>query len=100
MAYRTIRTTTRTDTDTPFFRFEWQIQNYINDTYVITGKRIASNVTLSQDGLQQIVTSTWVDLAAYNEFMADQQIVSQREAVVAYNLAHNITSTWDNAEIV
>jgi len=100
MAYQTIKTTTRNVTDIPFFVYNEQINNYVNETYAITGKRISNNITLSEDGLQQIVTSVWVNEAAYDEFKNDRWVSMTGTAVVAYNAEHNITETWTNLEVL
>lgn len=94
MAYQTIKTTTRPNVDSPFFAFGDQITNYINETYGTTGKRISNTVTISEDKLKQIVTSIWINKAAFTEFMADPQVMMSGNAVTAYNTEHNLTITW------
>ena len=99
MAYQTIKTTTRNVTDIPFFVYNEQINNYVNETYAITGKRISNNITLSEDKLKQIVTSVWIDEASYNEFKNDQWVLKNSAAVDAHNAEHDITTTWENSEV-
>ena len=99
MAYQTIKTTTRNATNIPFFVYNEQIHNYVSETYAITGKRISKNITLSEDGLQQIVTSVWVDEAAYNEFKNDQRVFKIGTEAALHNVEHNITTTWTNLEV-
>ena len=98
MAYRTIKRTTRPSADIPFYKHEQSIINYINTTYVTTGKRISNTVTLSEDGLTQTVTSIWAK-GTFKEFRSDPRILTNIEAVDAHNLEHGITTTWDKAEI-
>jgi hypothetical protein len=99
MAYRTIRTITRPSADIPFYKHEQSIINYIDTTYVTTGKRISNNITLSEDKLEQVVTSIWIDDATFKEFRADQRVAQLKASVKAHNLQHGIITTWDKTEI-
>lgn len=99
MAYQTIRTHTRPNVHVPFFLFKDEIRNYTDQTYTQTGKRLSINTTLSQDGLQQITTSVWLDEAAFNEFLADPIIASHTDLVQEYNKSVEIVSSWNNSEV-
>lgn len=99
MAYKTIRTVTRPNIYVPFFLFGEEIRKYTDETYNQTGKRISFNSTLSEDGLQQINTSVWIDQATFKEFLDDPVMRSHSEQVKEYNTAFDITVTKENEEI-
>lgn len=100
MAYQTIRTHTRPNTDEPFFFFTEQIRDYFKNTYDQTGKRTSYTVTKSPDDLQQIVTSIWVDEAAFNEYLSDPVIMANDAELVKYNTEFGIVSVWTNSEVL
>ena len=98
MAYKTIRTYTRPNIYVPFFIFNEEIRNYTDTTYNQTGKRISVNTTVSDNELQQITTSVWLDEATFNEFLADPVIVRHTDRVQEYNRSFEIVSAWTNSE--
>jgi hypothetical protein len=98
MAYKTIRTHTRPNIYVPFFLFNEEIRNYTDQTYNQTGKRVSVNTTLSEDELQQVTTSVWIDEAAFNEFLADPVIIRHTDLVQDYNKSFEIVSTWTSSE--
>jgi hypothetical protein len=99
MAYKTIRTNTRPNIYVPFFLFNEEIRKYIDEKYNQTGKRISFNTTISEDELQQINTSVWVDQATFKEFLEDPVICGNGDLVKEYNKAFDISLTIANEEV-
>jgi quinol monooxygenase YgiN len=84
----------------PFFFFTEEIRDYFNKTYDQTGKRTSFTAVKSPDELQQIVTSVWIDEAAFNEYLTDPTISANDTLLVEYNTKNAIVSAWTNSEVL
>lgn len=99
MAFKTIRTNTRPNIYVPFFLFNEEIRRYTDEKYNQTGKRISFNTVISEDELQQISTSVWLDQATFKEFIDDPVIARHGALVDDYNKAFDIVVTRENLDI-
>jgi hypothetical protein len=96
--YRVIAKHTRPNTSVEFFNpktstlISDELKNYIGKNYMVTGKLVHSEETISENGLDLNLTAIYQDEATYNEFRNDTTIVEQLYAVgAAYREANGIT---------
>lgn len=89
MSITKIRTIIRPNTDVAFFQASAEDIEYINETYVITGKRLSRKDEL-RDALTQVITTVWKDQAAFEEWATE---VVYNEEANAYYEANNFIVT-------
>ena len=80
----------RPNLDQDFYRFTEELQSYIDDTYVKTGKRISLTWEYSEDLLTHTIESHWVSEEAFQEFLADPKIIESGKLMQEYNTAYGI----------
>ena len=74
MAYKTIRTSIRTDSNTPFFEDSanlTEVTNYINTNFRDTGKLVSKNIVLDADQTMCHTTVIWSSKQAWEDFFSD-----------------------------
>ena len=105
--YRVIAKHTRPSTGVEFFNHKTsplispETGAYIRENYIITGKIVHSEESLSENGLELTVTSIYQDEATYNEWKNDSTIAEQFYAVSnSYREANGIISVIESAESV
>ena len=105
--YRVITKHTRPNTSVEFFNPKTstlvtdEVKNYIGKNYIVTGKLVHSEETLSENGLDLNLTAIYQDEASCNEFKNDTTIIEQFFAIgTAYREANGITSVIESAESI
>jgi len=100
MAFTATKTLTRTSRRIPWWIVPPETLQYYKTTYDDTGKRLSLEVHVSDDGLQQIAKSTWINKEAYDEFAAD---IKQRDIShpdwSEHNGVNNIQTVWVTSEV-
>lgn len=91
MAFQTITTLVRPNTNVPFFSST--DNKAVKSSYTASGKISANNAVISQDGLTKTVTLSFATQADQLAFKADASRNAVKEARRAYNLANNIAMT-------
>ena len=69
------------------------VNDYIEDKYDDTGKRISLNASLSENGLEVTTTVVFRDESAKNEYWLDSQLVDFIDARNTYNTSNSISKT-------
>ena len=88
------RTSTRPNTDIPFFSPEKSFNDYFVKTYVETGKVTRAETTLSEDGLTKTVVNLYSSEADMIEARDDAVVIDGYiTKSVIYNNENGITST-------
>lgn len=86
-------TQVRPTTDVEFFssNFTEDVNTYINETYINTGKLIEQSVVHSDDLLQRIDTKIFDSMSSRIEMMLDPVIVNDNKDRNSYNETNGIT---------
>ena len=74
MSITKTRTFTRPNTNVQWFNNTQETKDYIQRTYVDTGKRVARHVKLTNNDLTMVITTVWRDQAALDEWQSDKTI--------------------------
>lgn len=74
MSITKTRTFIRPNTNVPWFEQTQEKLEYIQRTYVDSGKRVARHVKLTNNDLTMVVTTVWRDQAALDEWNSDNTI--------------------------
>lgn len=91
---KTQRNYTRPNIDVPFYDAVPQHLDYIENTYVNTGKRIATIKTTSSDGLTLRISVAWKDQSSLDEFLNDPKVAAFHfEPRRVYNELHGISES-------
>lgn len=72
--------------------------DYVQSTYIDTGKRVSQTTSESDDELELTKTYVYRDNAAYVEYISDSRVRSFILDAVTYNLANSIDGTRTSAE--
>jgi hypothetical protein len=98
------RTQIRPSTSVAFFgqdnsAISSETLTYIRENYIITGKQINTDRTISTDGLTLTISTTWQSEEAFTEYRNDQFVIDNLIDVSnAYCEANGITSTLVSKE--
>jgi hypothetical protein len=73
-----------------------EFTQYINDTYISTGKCAEHRtVSYSEDNLTKTYTSVWNDAAAFDLALTDPKYIENRDFLIQYCEGNQITTyTW------
>ena len=72
--------------------------DYVQSTFIDTGKRISQTSSESDDGLESTKTYVYRDNAAYIEYITDDRVKSFVQEQITYNLTNEIDSTRSSEE--
>ena len=89
----------RPSTDVAFYAADPEFSSYYEATYTATNKAVSTTVTISEDGLQQLFSTTWIDEATWNAYTQDPDCVAHFSARNAYNAANGITTSRETSTI-
>jgi len=86
----TIRTTTRTSVEVPFFKWSDDFILYAEQNFVNTNKILHYTIQLSEDGLTETRTGIWGSEEYYMDFVNIGNIHNEWENRESYNLSNGI----------
>jgi hypothetical protein len=105
--YRVITKHTRPNQNVEFFSPKTstlvsdETRTYIRNNYVVSGKIIHNEDSLSENGLELTITAIYQDEASYNEWRNDTTIIEGVYNIgTAYREANGIASTVLSAETI
>ena len=87
---------TRPNTETEFWTFAPIVQEYVNATYISTGKLSYGGVSVSDDNLTRNRTALWRDQLSLDEYVIDPIIKQAYKERKSYCVEHNHTVTSTN----
>jgi hypothetical protein len=88
--YKIVITSTKRDLDTEFWESDSDIEDYIFEKYISTGKLISADTDCSDNGLTKICEIVFKDKESYNDFQKDPVIVYQEKIKIRYNNYYRI----------
>jgi len=93
----TRRIYTKSNPDQSFYKIadNVELQSYIDETYVQTGKRKSIVWTFSEDNTTLTVESHWASEEDFHLFLADPKIIQSGKLIAEYNAIHNIVEVVD-----
>jgi hypothetical protein len=91
MTFTNTRVATRQSTSTPFYPWSDAVLNYIQTTYVTTGKRLSFTQSVDPTGLIETTVSVWDQESDLLDYRTDTN--GESTQYNDYNNTNNITVT-------
>lgn len=88
--YKVIITSIKKDFETEFWESDSDLEDYIFETYISSGKMISANTCVSEDGLTKICEIEFLDRNCYQEFLKDPVMLYQEKIKLRYNNYYRI----------
>ena len=97
--YKVIITSVRPTTNVDFFRYDSDMYDYIDETYIQPGRLYVMKVSLSNDRLTEYCEMMFENKPAWQMFSKDPVIFYQEPIKVRYNIYHKIAVSVNTEEI-
>lgn len=97
--YKVTIVSERKTTDVRFFVMDEDMIDYINETFVETGKIVGKKLELSEDGLTQTETIMFDSEESFIAFMSDEILKYNRKRLRRFNDYHRIAHSINANDI-
>lgn len=99
--YKVTIKSVRPNTDDVFYAYDEDLEDYISEKYIATGKLISKERILSENLLQEDCILSFASKEDYQAFKQDKIIAYQERIKMRYNLWHKIACSHNphNIEI-
>lgn len=87
---KVVQRSIRPSVDVPFFEQDSETKNYRMTNYVQSGKILYTKVEYSDDQLEHILTTIFLDEDSRNQYVTDSVIAAFRLRRNDYNIANSI----------
>jgi hypothetical protein len=97
--YKVIITSVKVDPNVEFWESDSDIEDYIKETYIDTGKIISADTVYSDNGLEKICSIDFLDKTDWTNFTKDPVIQYQEKIKLRYNNYYRIAMSVNTGDI-
>lgn len=97
--YKVIITSVKVNPNVEFWQSDSDIEDYIKETYIDTGKIISAETIYSDNGLEKICSINFLDKQAWTDFIKDPVMQYQEKIKLRYNNYYRIAMSVNTEDI-
>jgi hypothetical protein len=98
--YKVTISSIRPDTRIEFFRYDDDMYDYIDETYLQTNKLVGKKVSITKDRTTEVIELMFENKQTWIEYMKDPIIVYQEPIKVRYNGYNKIAVSINVEEVI